>query len=159
MAQSKNISIQIGVEAILKDVARRAYTYGDRKTDDERVRWMLQSAIDVGRIDHIYNAMSNVMEEIESACEPYIIECAVDEYSESGVIEIVFLLPENTSARTKARAERLIRSALVEGCMAVWKEIMLDDASLEVMKMNKMIWELKVLVNTRIGVQKLDCLI
>jgi hypothetical protein len=83
----------------------------------------------------------------------------VDEYSESGVIEIVFLLPENTSARAKARAERLIRSALVEGCMAVWKEIMLDDASLEVMKMNKMIWELKVLVNTRIGVQKLDCLI
>ena len=155
MEGSNIITVSINKEEVLKEVARRAYTFGEIKTDDERLRWLLQGVTDMGKGEHLMNCISNIIENIEYACEPYISECSEITSSIVGNIDIVFSMPKNAklSSRFKSRAERLIRGSLIEGCVGAWKGIMLEDGSAEVAASNKMIWDLKVLVNTRIGVQ------
>lgn len=152
------IEIYINKEGVLADVARRAYTYGQVATDDERVRWLLQGVADRGKKEIINNAFADGIEMAVQAMNPYVDEVGefADDEADTHYIKLVDIeksLP-NLAKRLKHHTERLLEHS----CMSAWKQVMEHDAGVELAAMHNEAWQLKVIVNTRKGItkQKID---
>lgn len=156
------IKIYIDRDAVLLEVAQRAYTIGEAVSGDERVRWLLQSVCDMGHKDLMERAISDAMELVYQAVSPYR---EVDVPATGGVEEVqtgvpqeyyfVLRLPERTPADIGSRVARLVHNVLVESCMAEWHNLMKQDASVSLMRVSRYAGDIKVLMASRIGIQRL----
>lgn len=153
----KQINITINKADILKEVARRAYTLGQVATEDERMRWLLQGIDDAGKREMVDNAIRDGWEIVAQAMSPYIVERS-ETSDANGMVEQLALIAQvadNSRIDIEQAAKRSITRVLEHSAMAVWKQIMMQDASVENASASGEAWKLKVLMNTRVGVQKI----
>lgn len=153
----KQINITIHKADILKEVARRAYTLGQVATEDERMRWLLQGIDDAGKREMVDNAIRDGWEIVAQAMSPYIVERS-ETSDANGMVEQLALIAQvadNSRIDIEQAAKRSIARVLEHSAMAVWKQINMQDASVENASASGEAWKLKVLMNTRVGVQKL----
>lgn len=153
----KQINITINKADILKEVARRAYTLGQVATEDERMRWLLQGIDDAGKREMVDNAIRDGWEIVAQAMSPYIVERS-ETSDANGMVEQLALIAQvadNSLIDIEQAAKRSITRVLEYCAMAVWKQINMQDASVENASASGEAWKLKVLMNTRVGVQKL----
>lgn len=147
----KEITIEISKAEVLAEVARRAYTLGQVATDDERLRWLLQGVADRGKKDIIANALLDGWEVVMQAMSPYVDS----ENAEGETMTILAIVPDNCRGDLARASKRHIRRVLEFSCLSAWKNVMNQDAGVELAKMSESAWNLKVLMNTREGVQKI----
>ena len=153
----KQINITINKADILKEVARRAYTLGQVATEEERMRWLLQGIDDAGKREMVDNAIRDGWEIVAQAMSPYIVERS-ETSDANGMVEQLALIAQvadNSRIDIEQAAKRSITRVLEHSAMAVWKQINMQDASVENASASGEAWKLKVLMNTRVGVQKL----
>lgn len=153
----KQINITISKADILKEVACRAYTLGQVATEDERMRWLLQGIDDAGKREMVDNAIRDGWEIVAQAMSPYIVERS-ETSDANGMVEQLALIAQvadNSRIDIEQAAKRSIARVLEHSAMAVWKQINMQDASVENASASGEAWKLKVLMNTRVGVQKL----
>lgn len=153
----KQINITINKADILKEVARRAYTLGQVATEDERMRWLLQGIDDAGKREMVDNAIRDGWEIVAQAMSPYIVERS-ETSDANGMVEQLALIAQvadNSRIDIEQAAKRSIARVLEHSAMAVWKQINMQDASVENASASGEAWKLKVLMNTRVGAQKL----
>lgn len=149
----KRIVIKIDKNAILREVARRAYILGESSTEDERVRYLLQSATDMGHKDLIERAMSDAVEMIAQAASPYMVH----DGNVAGVPEEMLLdVVEPCLPGLASRLERSVRIVLEDACSARWLELVKQDASSEVARMVRSVGDIRVMLNSRMGVLRQD---
>lgn len=153
----KQINITINKADVLKEVARRAYALGQVATEDERMRWLLQGIDDAGKREMVDNAIRDGWEIVAQAMSPYIVERS-ETSDANGMVEQLALIAQvadNSRIDIEQAAKRSITRVLEHSAMAVWKQIMMQDSSVENASASGEAWKLKVLMNTRVGVQKL----
>lgn len=153
----KQINITINKADILKEVARRAYTLGQVATEDERMRWLLQGIDDADKREMVDNAIRDGWEIVAQAMSPYIVERS-ETSDANGMVEQLALIAQvadNSRIDIEQAAKRSIARVLEHSALAVWKQINMQDASVENASASGEAWKLKVLMNTRVGMQKL----
>lgn len=154
----KQIDITIKAGEVLKEVVRRAYVLGQVATDDERMRWLLQGVGDCGKREMVDNAIRDGWEIVLQAMSPYIVKRS-ETSDENGMVEqlaLVAQVADNSRIDIEQAAKRSIVRVLEHSAMAVWKQINVQDGSEENASASSEAWKLKVLMNTRVGVQRLD---
>jgi hypothetical protein len=88
---------------------------------------------------------------------PYIVERS-ETSDANGMVEQLALIAQvadNSRIDIEQAAKRSIARVLEHCAMAVWKQINMQDASVENASASGEAWKLKVLMNTRVGMQKL----
>lgn len=138
--------------SILHEIASRAYAHGEVSTQDERMRWLLQSVERQGKENMIRRAISDGMEMVALACSPYATRC--EEVEALNIIVIDLTLPDNCMRNVETRMKRLVCGFLAENCVAVWKSIMQQPSDYELVQANKLIGDIRVLLNSRVGIQR-----
>lgn len=158
----RTIKINIDRDAVLLEVAQRAYTLGEVIADNEKVRWLLQSVTDAGHKEMMSRAMSDAMELIYQAMSPYKENrdnvrdgnAEIEEATTGVLLEkyVMLYVPDNSLADLPRRLARAVHGVLVESCMARWHELMKQDANVSLMRVSAGLGDIKVMLNTRIGV-------
>lgn len=155
---TRKIRIKVDKKAVLLEVAQRAYALGETVTDDDKVRHLLQGATDIGHRDLMERAISDALELAYQAMSPY------REYAHEGVEEvttgalqedvIVLNVPSRTLPDLARRVARALHSLLVEACMSRWQMMMKQDSKIALMRVSEYAGDIKVLLNTRVGITR-----
>ena len=147
----KTISITIGKQDVLNNVARVAYTLGQvAGGESDRVQWLIQGTTDKGKKELIDTALRDGWEKVMDSMIPYAGEDSVSDVSLTCEVNIPDNCRRDIERGLKQHAQRVLECS----CVSAWKLLMGLDASIDIATMNSEAWRLKVLLNTRMGIDK-----
>lgn len=147
----KTINITIAKQDVLNNVARVAYALGQvAGSENDRVAWLIQGVTDKGKTELIETALRDGWEKGIDAMMPYVVS------DETNNVTLTCELNVNDNSRYDlARAlKQHLQKVLEYSCVSAWKLLMGLDSSIDIATMNSEAWRLKVLLNTRMGVDK-----